>query len=248
MFEADLEFGAVRSPGPWRFVVPDFELDFGILRNLELDLDGSYAVEGPDSGSFSFDHAAPDSLWPSLKIGLWNDRDYATRRARGVGVQFGPKMPVAAGAHGLGGEGLLVLGGTIRGLTVVLNLGGFVEPAQDATRGRQIGAEAGVDLELHLDSQDRLQLTGELATAYSSPTIRGSCTPPRASPGRQIRTWTFRSSASTASSPATIVTASCSASSPSCACSNCRRAIMIRMANDRRRLRYRRAGGAHRHA
>jgi hypothetical protein len=164
--EFDLEFGAIRSPGPWRFVIPDFELDFGILHNVELDLDGAYAVEGPDSGAFAWDHSVPDSLWPSVKVGLWNDHDYETKRARAIGIQVGPKVPIARGSHGIGGEALLVLGGRIYPLNVVLNLGGFVEPAQDATSSRQVGGEAGIDLELELGSQNRFQWTGELATAY----------------------------------------------------------------------------------
>ena len=166
MAEFDLQFGAVRSPGPWRFVIPDFELDFGISHNVELDLDGAYAIQGPDSGSFSFDHAVPDSLWPSVKLGLWNDHDYDTRRARAIGIQIGPKLPIAPGSHGLGGEGLVVLGGSRDGMNVVLNLGGFVEPAQDAASNRQVGLEAGVDLQQQLDAQNRFQLTGELASAY----------------------------------------------------------------------------------
>jgi len=164
--EVDMEFGAIRSPGPWRFVVPDFELDFGIFDNVELDLDGAYAVEGPNSGSFSFDHAVPDSLWPSMKIGLYSDHDYETRRARAFGVQAGPKLPVAPGAHGIGGEALLVAGGAVRGFNLVLNLGAFVEPAQDAASSRQVGGEAGLDMQLQLDDRNRFQLTGELATAY----------------------------------------------------------------------------------
>jgi len=164
--EVDLQFGVIRSPGPWRFVVPDFELDFGVHHNVELDLDGAYAVEGPDSGSFSFDHAVPDSLWPSVKLGLWNDHDYDTHRARAIGMQIGPKLPVAHGSHGLGGEGLFVLGGSKEGLNVVLNLGGFIEPAQDAVSNRQVGLEVGVDLQQQLDARNRFQLTGELATAY----------------------------------------------------------------------------------
>jgi hypothetical protein len=164
--EADLQFGAVRSPGPWRFVIPDFELDFGIHHNVELDLDGAYAVEGPDSGAFSLDHSVPDSLWPSVKLGLWSDHDYGTNRARAIGIQIGPKLPVAPGAHGLGGEVLLVVGGAARGLNLVLNIGCFVEPAQDAVSNRQIGGELGLDLQLQLDSQNRFQLTGELATSY----------------------------------------------------------------------------------
>src|SRR3989442_1722448 len=40
MLEVDLQFGVIRSRGPARVVVPDFEVDVGILPNLELDIDG----------------------------------------------------------------------------------------------------------------------------------------------------------------------------------------------------------------
>jgi len=166
VFEADIEFGVVRSPGPWRFVIPDFELDFGILPNLEIDLDGAYAIEGPASGSFSFDHGVPYSLWPSVKIGLYNDHDYQTNRARAVGIQVGPRIPIASGAHGFGFESLVVFGGSTRGLNVSINLGAFVEPPADAVSLYTLGVESGIDLQLTLDSQNRFQLTGELATAY----------------------------------------------------------------------------------
>ena len=58
--EFDLQAGLIRGQGPWRLVIPDFEIDLGILRNLELDLDGSYALEAPGAGSFKFENAAPD--------------------------------------------------------------------------------------------------------------------------------------------------------------------------------------------
>jgi hypothetical protein len=165
VFEADVELGAIRSPGPWRFVLADFELDFGILPNVEIGLDGAYAIEGPTLGAFSFDHAVVYPLWLSTKIGLYDDHDPETGRARAVGVQIGPKLPIAAGSRGLGGEALLVFGGSRRGLTVAVNLGAFIEPAQPGL-GRQAGAEAGLDLELQLDDQDRFQLTGEIGGAY----------------------------------------------------------------------------------
>src|SRR5436190_20858536 len=60
--EADLQLGFVRGKDAGRVVIPDVELDLGLTRVVELDLDGAYAIEGPQSGSFSFDHAAPDSL------------------------------------------------------------------------------------------------------------------------------------------------------------------------------------------
>src|SRR3954464_3722453 len=70
--EVDVQVGGIRSQGPWRVVVPDFELDVGLFRNFELDLDGAYAIEGPAAGPFAFAHPAPDSLWLSAKVGLYD--------------------------------------------------------------------------------------------------------------------------------------------------------------------------------
>ena len=164
--ELDLQFGPVRGQGPWRIVVPDFELDLGLLPWLEIDLDGAYAVEGPATGPFSLDHSAPDALWLSVKLGLYGVHDDGDTFGAALGVQIGPKLPVAAGSHGLGVESLLLSGGTLRRLTAVLNLGGFIDPAPDASSGRQIGVEAGLDLRFKLDHHDRFGLTGELAGTH----------------------------------------------------------------------------------
>jgi len=161
--ELDLQMGGIRSQGPWRVVVPDFELDFGLLPWLELDLDGAYAIEGPSTGPFSFDHAAPDSLWPSVKLGLYDDHDEQSKRSGALGAQVGPKVPVAAGSHGVGVEALLLLGYMYGHLHTVLNAGGFVDPAPDPTSGRPIGIELGLDLDLDLDDIDRFSLTGEFS-------------------------------------------------------------------------------------
>jgi hypothetical protein len=166
VFEADVEFGYVRSPTTGRVVVPDFELGIGILDNVELNLGGSYALESTVPGSFSFDRPVASSLWPSLKIGIYDHHDQETQGARAIGVQVGPRIPVASGAHGLGFESLLVFGGSRRGLTVAFNLGAFVEPPADAVSRYALGVDAGVDLELALDSRERFQLTGELAGSY----------------------------------------------------------------------------------
>ena len=163
VLDIDVQVGAIRSPGPWRAVMPDFELDFGLLPYLELDLDGAYAVEGRSTGPFSFDHAAPDSLWPSLKLGLYDEHDGVSQRAWALGFQVGPKIPVAPGAHGLGGEGLLLVGYLLGPLHTVLNLGAFADPAPDASSGRPLGIEAGLDFELDLDDVNRFSLTGEVS-------------------------------------------------------------------------------------
>ena len=164
--DADLEFGVIRGPSTGRLVVPDFELSLGVLDNLELDLDGTYTLESSVPGSFAFDLPVPSALWPSVKIGFYNDHDYETGRAQAVGMQIGPKIPVAGGTHGVGGEGLLVLGGSMKGLNLTFNLGGFVEPPPDAVSPYSVGVEAGIDLDLVLDSRERFHLTSELASVY----------------------------------------------------------------------------------
>ena len=162
--EFDMQVGPVRSSdGPLRIVVPDFELDLGVLPWLELDLDGAYAVSGPDTGPFSLDHSAPDALWPSIKFGLAGIHDDGASWGAAFGLQIGPKLPVAPGAHGIGVEALVVMGGAVRRLTCVLNMGGFYDPAPDAMSHRPGGLELGVDLQYKLDDIDRFSLKGEIS-------------------------------------------------------------------------------------
>jgi hypothetical protein len=167
--EFDLQVGGVRGQGPWRAVLPDFELDFGLLRNLEFDLDGAYAIEGPDVGPFSFDHSAPDSLWASFKLGLYDYADFAddagkeVASAWAIGFQAGPKLPVAMGSHGFGAEGLMLVGHATHGSHMVLNMGGFLDPSPDPASGRPIGLEVGLDLDRDLDRDGHFALTGEIS-------------------------------------------------------------------------------------
>ena len=161
--DIDVQVGAIQSRGPARVVVPDFELDFGILPNLELDLDGAYAIEGPAAGPFAFDHAAPDSLWLGAKIGVYDWSDDEAHSAWALGLQFGPKLPVASGAHGLGGEALLLVGHLVSGTHLVMNAGAFIDPSPDASSGRPVGLELGLDLDRDLDAGGRFSLTGELS-------------------------------------------------------------------------------------
>src|SRR5438045_6340548 len=100
--ELDLQVGPVRSSdGPLRIVVPDFELDLGILSWLELDLDGAYAVAGPDTGPLSLDHSAPDALWPSIQLGIYGFHAEGANIGAALGWQVGPKMPVAPGTDAI---------------------------------------------------------------------------------------------------------------------------------------------------
>jgi hypothetical protein len=163
VIEADLQFGLVRGEGAYRIVVPDFELDVGIFENLELDVDGAYAIEGRSHGPFSFDHAAPDSLSSAVKWGLFERKNEAAQTAFAVGVQLGPKWPIAAAAHGVGGEGLLLVATDYAIVHAVWNIGGFAEPSPVAHAERPRGIELGLDLDVDLDDDQRFSLTGELS-------------------------------------------------------------------------------------
>jgi hypothetical protein len=146
--ELDLSFGFVEGSQAGRVVMPDFELDLGIARHLELDVDGAFALEGPATGPFRFDHSAPDSLWLSLKAGFDS-----------VGVQVGPKLPVAPGTHGLGVEGVALGAIKVGPAVVALNLGAFLEPHPDSGPAPS-GLEGGLDLDL--DFTEVWGMTGEL--------------------------------------------------------------------------------------
>jgi hypothetical protein len=164
--EVDVQVGPIRGQGPWRLVVPDFELDLGLLNNLELDVDGAYALEAPP-GSFRFQNAAPDNLWTALKLGIWDWADEGKTPdevvAWAMGMQVGPKLPVAVGTRGVGFEALFLLGSVIGKAHFVLNAGAFVDPHPTATSPRPIGIEVGLDFDSDLDKAGHYQVLCELS-------------------------------------------------------------------------------------
>jgi hypothetical protein len=166
VIQGDLQFGVVRGEGLARIVVPDFEVDVGILPNLELDVDGAYAIERGTRGPFSFDHAAPDSLWTAAKVGLYDRQNEAAATALAFGVQLGPKWPIAAAAHGVGVEGLALVATSYTIVHAVWNLGGFVECAPVPHAERPRGLEFGLDLAVDLDDDQRFSLTSEFSLVH----------------------------------------------------------------------------------
>jgi len=161
--EIDLQLGPMRGPDAWRVVVPDFEIDLGVTENVELGLDGAYAVEGRRPGPTFFDHSAPENLWPSVKVELgdWKDREGG---AWAFGVQAGPKLPLANGASGLGVEGLVLFGRKAGGWHAIVNGGALVDPRASGG-GRPSGVEGGLDLQIDL-VPDRWAVLGELGGIY----------------------------------------------------------------------------------
>jgi hypothetical protein len=165
MVEIDLQVGAVRGEAPWRLLVPDVEVDVGLSRNFELDVDGAYAIEGPDDGEFSFDHPAPDNLWVAAKLGLYDWREEGAPDAWAIGLQLGPKVPVANDARGIGYEALLIGGRTWSESHLVFNLGGLIDPGGAISTQRPAGVEGGVDVNLHLGTSS-FSLTAELGGVH----------------------------------------------------------------------------------
>jgi hypothetical protein len=166
--ELDMQFGLVRGEDAYRVSAPDFEFDLGLTSNLELDIDGEFAVGGPNTGEFTFDRTAPDNLWTSLKAGLFDVGDEAN--AWTAGIQLGPKLPLAHGNQGVGVEGLLLLGWRVRHTQLVLNLGGLLDPVPDPNTPRPAAFEGGLDIDRPLDADERWALTAEISgVRYVSP-------------------------------------------------------------------------------
>ena len=167
--ELDLQLGLVKGSDAHRLVLPDFEFDLGLLENLELDIDGTYSIAGqPDGTPLFLDHSAPDNLWVSAKIGLYDGRDDA-KHAWALGLQVGPKFPTGSDQHGVGVEGLALIARMDGRVHLVLGIGGLVDPHLTATP-RPWGFETGLDLDLDLDDVDTWSLLGEVAfQGFGSP-------------------------------------------------------------------------------
>jgi len=163
-----MQFGLVRGESAYRVSAPLFLFDLGLTPNIELDLDGEFAYGGPDDGEFIFNQTAPDNLWTSVKVGLFDFGD--ENNAWTSGIKIGPKAPLAHGNQGAGVEGLLLLGWRNRQMQLVLNLGGLIDPAAEAHTPRPRAVEGGLELNYPLEASGRWILTGELSgIRYLSP-------------------------------------------------------------------------------
>jgi hypothetical protein len=166
--EIDMQFGPVRGEDEGRFSLPDFEIDLGLTRQVELDIDGEYAIGGGRTSLFALSGPAPDNLWTALKfdLPLGGLADGYTLTA---GLQLGPKFPIAPDAAGVGFQGLLLLGiDTAWDATLVLNFGGLVDPHEDVDTPRPQGILAGIDLAVPLD-EDWTVNAGIAGATYFSP-------------------------------------------------------------------------------
>ncbi len=161
--EIDSQVSYTRGETAARVIVPDLEISLGLTTNVEIEVDAAYAIEGPPGARFSFDHPAPDNLWLSSKVMFADLRDPVKKSAWSFGAQFGPKVPLATGARGAGYEAVGLIARTVKQMHLVLNLGGYVDPAADAShRRRPLALEGGLDLALDLDQAGTWTILGEL--------------------------------------------------------------------------------------
>ena len=162
----DFQTGTIRGRDPWRVVVSDFEFNAGVLPNLELDIDASYALEGSNRSPFSQPHAVTDALWTSVKWGVKDWHEDTLGRSWALGMQAGPKLPIARGSRGVGIEGLVLLGLLAHKTHFVLNAGFLNDPRSSASGSRPFGLECGLDIRAPFDQADTVAFIGELAGVH----------------------------------------------------------------------------------
>lgn len=162
--ELDLQFGATTGDGDSgnRLILPDFELDLGLLPNVEFDLDGAFSLTHFDRADRSL---AGDPLWTAVKLGLYDSREGPEPDAVAVGLQLGPRIPTV-GAKGVGYAALGLVGFTNHGRQFVLNLGGIVDPGEQITRGQSKSIVGGLDVSVDLDSRSTWSFLGEVSGAH----------------------------------------------------------------------------------
>lgn len=165
VLELDTQVSYTEGETAGRVIVPDLELSLGITPRVQFEIDGAYAIEGPPVGRFSFDHPAPDNLWISTKLGLADfrddDSDPKSPRAWALGLQLGPKIPLAKDARGDGFEAVFLVGRKLPHAQLVLDVGGFVDPSSDGSLRRTTAMEAGLDLSIDLDRDGLFAILGE---------------------------------------------------------------------------------------
>jgi hypothetical protein len=162
LLEVDLQLGMARGDGPWRAVAPDAEINLALSERVEIDVDFAFGIEGRPGRAFTFDHLVTDNVWVATKLGLWDQRDDVAHTAWAFGVQLGPKLPLANGAHGIGYEALLLFGRTIRTTHLALNVGALVDPGAQIAHGRPIGVEYGLDLDQDLGPDSAFSILAEI--------------------------------------------------------------------------------------
>ncbi len=164
--ELDLQVGFGHGEGPAgnRIILPDFELDLGLLPNVELNVDGAFALERFHQATRAY---AGEPLWTGVKLGLYDSHDAKKERGIALGLQLGPRLPIGSTMRGIGYGALGLVGFVRNRVRLAFNGGALYDPRdveQQTTAARLV---FGVDLRWSLDARDRFALLGEAGGSYS---------------------------------------------------------------------------------
>lgn len=164
--ETDMQFGITSGDfGAGRLYLPDYEVDLGLTSRVELDLDGSFALD-PLKQTPTFKTGEP--LWTSVKIGLFDVEDAGPARVAAAGLQLGPRLTINSDGTLGSGYGALALGRLDFGAErVVVNAGALLDEV--SPRVFELGLVLGLDLAVDLDSRGRWSLTGEAGITHYLP-------------------------------------------------------------------------------
>ena len=141
-------------------MVPDFEIGLGLMRNVELDVSGTFTLER-DNGHR---HVTGDALWLATKLGLVDSRD-DHGNTWAFGLELGPRL-ATLDASGIGYGALGLLGFTHRGLALVLNAGSLIDPGPTLSGPHPSSLVFGLDFNAELDPRGQWSLQSELGVAH----------------------------------------------------------------------------------
>ena len=155
----------MRTPARRTAWLWDAEIDLGITRRVELDVETAVRVDGPASRPQQYDAAAFDHLWLATKLRLLELTSGSDVWA--FGAQLGPKLPAAPGAKGAGFETILVAEWTRGGTHAFGNLGAFVDPGRQVARDRPTAIEWGVTIDQDLDERNEFSILAALGSVHA---------------------------------------------------------------------------------
>jgi hypothetical protein len=155
--EVDGQVGGFYGDGSdgTRVLAPDLEIDIGVVKWLEIDLDGALSFTQLETNQRKL---AADPLWLSARVDALNWRDQDSDANFGIGLQLGPRLPSVHTPKGVGFAGLVLIGGGTQALHLVANVGTLID------YGQQLGLIYGVDAEYELS--ERWSLLADFAGAY----------------------------------------------------------------------------------
>lgn len=165
VLDVDVQVGATSGDGALgRFYAPDYEIDLGLTRRLELDIDGAFAVEPLRGGRAGL--AIGEPLWTSVKIGLFDLGDAGTVHTAAAGLQLGPRLPLGAGFRGVGYGALALAAVDFGKASLVLQAGALLDPETPSVKKHALGFVGGVDARIALDPAGSFAFVGELAGGH----------------------------------------------------------------------------------